>query len=330
MLKNYTEEDEIALKELLLDEVCLEQLLPWTGKVNIFDVLKISKVEIRHSNMLSWLLDANENHGLGDKFIKALFRMIVNNNSKHNVFDMLLLDYYSFIIFRECKNIDILLISKKEKVLVAIENKVRSHEHNNQLDRYRTILDKEYGDYKKIFLFLTPDGEEPSDSENWEVITYQELVDELEMIIQNVELLPDAELMIRNYIDIIRRDIVEDQELVDICNKIYEKHKRALDLIFENKTDNKTVITDSLLEPLKEYEKQGLLNIEYSTVSNTVIAFTTKAMDRYMPEDEKYVNSWGTHTIYRYYILTRDYPDIVAKFELGGCYFNHNSSVKTK
>lgn len=220
MLKNYTEEDEIALKELLLDEVCLEQLLPWTGKVNIFDVLKISKVEIRHSNMLSWLLDANENHGLGDKFIKALFRMIVNNNSKHNVFDMLLLDYYSFVIFREWKNIDILLISKKEKVLVAIENKVGSHEHNNQLDRYRTILDKEYGDYKKIFLFLTPDGEEPSDSENWEVITYQELVDELEMIIQNVELLPDAEFQhIRTCVERLKR-LEEERE------KIYQSPKK--------------------------------------------------------------------------------------------------------
>lgn len=193
--------------------------------------------------MLSWLLDANENHGLGDKYIKALFQLIVNNNPKHNVFDMLLLDYYSFTVYREWKNIDILLVSREEKIFVAIENKVGAHEHSDQLNRYREILEKEYESYKRVYLYLTPDGEEPSDTVNWEVLTYQELVDELEAISKNVELLPDAELMIRNYIDIIRRDIVEDQELIDICNKIYEKHRRALDLIFENKTDNKTVIT---------------------------------------------------------------------------------------
>ena len=51
---------------------------------------------------------------------------------------------------------------------------------------------------------------------------------------------PDVELMIRNYVDIVRRDIVEDQELIGICNKIYNKHKKALDLIFENRTDGKT------------------------------------------------------------------------------------------
>lgn len=319
MAKKYVEADEIALRDFLLDEECLEQLLPWTGKFNIFDVLKISRTEIRHSNMLSWLLDANENHGLGDKYIKALFQLIVNNNPKHNVFDMLLLDYYSFTVYREWKNIDILLVSREEKIFVAIENKVGAHEHSDQLNRYREILEKEYESYKRVYLYLTPDGEEPSDTVNWEVLTYQELVDELEAISKNVELLPDAELMIRNYIDIIRRDIVEDQELIDICNKIYEKHRRALDLIFENKTDNKTVITDSLLEPLKRYEQQGLLKVEDVTVSNTVIAFTTDVMDKYMPEDEKYINSWGTHTIYRYYLLTRHYPDIVAKFELGGC-----------
>ncbi len=178
----YTAEDEKALRDFLLDEDCLEELLPWTERFNIFDVLKISRTEIRHSN---------------------------------------------------------------------------------QLNRYRTILEKEYEEYKKIYLFLTPDGDVPSDPENWEAISYRELIDELERITANVELLPDAELMIKNYIEIIRRDIVEDQELVEICNKIYQKHKRAFELIYENKTDNRSVVVDSLLEPLKKYENEGKIKIDY-------------------------------------------------------------------
>ena len=57
---------------------------------------------------------------------------------------MLLLDFYSFSVLREWKNIDILLVSSEEKCVLVIENKVGSHEHGNQLDRYRGIVEKEY------------------------------------------------------------------------------------------------------------------------------------------------------------------------------------------
>ena len=322
MGSKYTAEDEKALRDFLLDEDCLEELLPWTERFNIFDVLKISRTEIRHSNMLSWLLDPNENHGLGDRFLKSLFQLIATNSAKHDVFEVLLLDYKSFTVLREWKNIDILLASKDEKTLVAIENKVGSHEHSDQLNRYRSILEMEYEDYKKIYIFLTPDGDASSDPENWEAISYQELVDELERITSNVELLPDAELMIKNYIEIIRRDIVEDQELVEICNKIYQKHKRAFELIYENKTDNRSVVVDSFLEPLKKYENEGKIKIDYKSVGKTVISFTTHRMDKILPADDTYINSWGEHSIYRYYIYLKHYPDISAKFELGGSNFN--------
>lgn len=55
--------DEEALQDFLLDIDCLDELLPWTKRFNLFDVLKISRTEIRHSNILSWLLNPNENHG---------------------------------------------------------------------------------------------------------------------------------------------------------------------------------------------------------------------------------------------------------------------------
>ena len=69
--------DEEALQNFLLDIDCLDELSMWTEKFNIFDVLKISRTEIRHSNMLAWLFDANENHGLGDKFVKRLCRNLL-------------------------------------------------------------------------------------------------------------------------------------------------------------------------------------------------------------------------------------------------------------
>ena len=38
--------NEEALQNFLLDIGCLDELLPWTGKFNLFDVLKITRAEI--------------------------------------------------------------------------------------------------------------------------------------------------------------------------------------------------------------------------------------------------------------------------------------------
>ena len=180
--------DKEALQNFLLDIQCLDELQPWTGKFNLFDVLKISRAEIRHSNMLAWLLDPSESRGIGDSFLKGMLQRLVENDSdgRYDIFQLLLLDTYSFSVYREWKNIDLLLVSEKEKIVIAIENKVGAHEHSNQLNRYRTILEKEYADYKKICVLLTPDGEEPSDTVNWDTFTYRDVVDILRRFLLRV------------------------------------------------------------------------------------------------------------------------------------------------
>ncbi|MCR5410383.1 MAG: PD-(D/E)XK nuclease family protein [Lachnospiraceae bacterium] len=42
---------------------------------------------------------------------------------------------------------------------MAIENKVGSHEHSNQLNRYREIVEKEYPNYTKLFQVKETDEE---------------------------------------------------------------------------------------------------------------------------------------------------------------------------
>ena len=60
------------INALISDIDCLEPLYKWTNEVNIFNILKLDRMEIRHSNMLSWLLTPGETHGLGDKFLRKL------------------------------------------------------------------------------------------------------------------------------------------------------------------------------------------------------------------------------------------------------------------
>ncbi len=311
--------DKEALQNLLLDIECLDTLLPWTVKFNLFDVLKISRTEIRHSNMLSWLLNPNENHGFGDLFIKGIAQRLVQNDTdgRYDVFKFLLLDFFSFSVYREWKNIDILLVSNQEKTLIAIENKVGSHEHSNQLSRYRTILEKEYPDYQNICVFLTPDGEDPSDVENWDVLTYRDIVDILENICKRIELQPDVKLMINNYTEIVRREIVEDQQLIDICNKIYSKHRKALDLIFEHRLDGRSQISDVVRNTLNELSVSGKIVFDEKINNGSYLRFQTEQMDKLFPPLNDNSSSWGTNRIYYYWVYLED-NRFCACFELGG------------
>lgn len=310
---------EEALQNFLLDIDCLNELQPWTGHFNLFDVLKISRAEIRHSNMLGWLLNPNENHGIGDRFLKAIIQeMVVNDtDGRYEVFQTLLLDLYSFTLYREWKNIDILLISEEEQFLVAIENKVGAHEHDNQLDRYRKTLETEYPDYKKMFIFLTPDGDDPSDVENWDVLTYSSVAENLAKLKSSMELQPDVELIIRNYLDVIRRDIVEDQQLVEVCNKIYAKHKKALDLIFEYRTDGRSQLADCIRSALSKIAESGIIDFSVEESSGRLFEFHTTNMTKLFPRLSTKNSSWGSNYVYQYWIHRRD-NKLCGICELGG------------
>ena len=86
--------DEEALKIFLLDIDCLDQLDEWTSKFNMFDILKITRAEIRHSNLLAWLLTPYENHGLYDSVIKGIIQYAATTlpNSESDIFSTLLMN----------------------------------------------------------------------------------------------------------------------------------------------------------------------------------------------------------------------------------------------
>ena len=48
---------------------------------------------------------------------------------------------------------------------------------------------------------------------------------------------------------------MDDQQLKEVCNKIYEKHKKALDLIFENRVDSKSQTAAAIRSGLSRERK---------------------------------------------------------------------------
>jgi len=303
--KIYSEEEQV-LKDFLLDIDCLDQLSEWTKKFNLFDILKITRTELRHSNILSWLINPNENHGLNDNIIKGFVQYVITSFSNNeDVFEVLLMDYHSFIVQREWKNIDLLAISFEEKFLLCIENKIFSEEHNNQLIKYRETLEEIYPDYRKMFVFLSPDGSEASDSKNWCSMSYQDVVDIIEKSTGKVNLLPEVEMLINNYVEAIRMDIVGDEKLAQICRQIYTKHQKALDLIFENKPDKASDVAEIFKKWALEKTEKGEIEVVLDKCNKTFTRFKTKEMSEVLPDAEYAGSGWNTKNYYFFEIYNK-------------------------
>ena len=291
--KTGSESDKEALLKFMQDAECLDALSKWTNDFNIFDVLKISRTEIRHSNLLSWLIDPNENHGLGDSFLYGIIALLSKELDQKTALHLLSSDLYSYNVFREWNHIDILLISNQNRVVLAIENKVGAHEHNSgnseesQLITYKNKITSQYYDYTKIYIYLTPDGEEPSDND-WITLNYSDVVNVLEKVYSSKanQLGSDVSLLIKNYIDNIKKNITMDQELINLCNSIYNKHRRALDLIFENRDDVVSQISNNCKSIIEQIPG---VTFDNSSKSKKYLKFRTTGLnDAFQGIDPKY------------------------------------------
>jgi len=69
-----------VLDKFLVDNRELEELSAKLSIFNLFKVLRVEQTEIRHSNVLAWLLDARESHGLRDSFLRRFLSTILLDN----------------------------------------------------------------------------------------------------------------------------------------------------------------------------------------------------------------------------------------------------------
>lgn len=139
----------------------LENLSLLTNKFNIFNVLKLSNAEIRHSNFLAWLMNPLENHEIGNFFLKEFLKTatkdyISSEDILINEEDISSKDFFECEVRREYKNIDILLVDKDSCFVCVIENKIWSGEHSEQLFKWgcdvKILKPAKFKEYYKKYL----------------------------------------------------------------------------------------------------------------------------------------------------------------------------------
>ena len=224
---NFISDRDVSRLELILD------------RPNIFNALRIIQHEVRHSNFLAWLLNPNDNHGLGELFLKRFLReILITSNVKKSLIEIEEMNLDLAQVKREFLNIDILI--EIENLIIIIENKIKSKEHSNQLNRYFEQASKYYGKEPVIvFVYLTVSGGEPS-SEAYISISYEQI----EKIIADIlsvyseRLNPSILMYLKDYLYVLKNEIMGNGEINDLTKKIYGNHKVLLDRLFEFKQDS--------------------------------------------------------------------------------------------
>lgn len=252
---------------------------------NPFKVLEVENYEIRHSNVLAWLLNPNENHGLGDYFLKKVLSQAVLINEdvlgdEINLMEIHLADFGDSIVRREEQDIDILLRSKRNRLLFIIENKINSKESKHQLTKYLDYAKSNYLEYKRIPILLTKTGDEPENNGEFGILSHElirKLIEETLTLKRNY-LTDEIANFIQFYLQTLEKTLSMNEELKELCLKIYNEHQDAIDLIIETISDDETSLKEAF-----QYIKDNH-DIEAYHMSDKVFWFLPYELAKILPK----------------------------------------------
>ena len=267
-------EDERALEALLLDEefATLSAFQPF----NLFEALGMVRAEIRHSRFLAHLLDPSASHDLGEGFLRDFCVLACRSHASFRVADVMLADFDQALVQCEHLGIDILISDSTNRLVVAIENKVGAAEHGDQLRRYRDAVKQAFPGWHQVFVFLTAEGDAASEDE-YEPVSYVELLPLVQRHASRAAR-ADIQLALGHYAELIRTHIVTDEQTIRLCRRIYQRHRRAIELINEYGVQRREVAMADILEAVV-VELEKTLPIAFDSRATRVVRFAVPAWD---------------------------------------------------
>ncbi|MBM4763146.1 PD-(D/E)XK nuclease family protein [Bacillus sp. B15-48] len=229
----------------LENDTTFQQLNQQVNSFNTLKILKLENHEIRHSNILAWLMNPKENHHLRDYFLRKMIEhlILVEENSSNVQFETVaeilnhsLMDSY---VYREVKTnnnrfIDLLIVNQQLKFAILIENKFYSTESKNQLDDYLDFIQHTFKDFTIIPIYLTLDGENPS-NQQYLILTYERIESILHTILMlyQDQLSDNVYKFIEDYDHILKEKFHQNQDQILQAIEIYRNHKLTIDALFE-------------------------------------------------------------------------------------------------
>ena len=224
------------ISDLIMEDPDFQSLSQSRDVYCPFEALGAARMEIRHSNFLANLITPNASHGFGDMLLRSFIEtFLFKADAKELLLELHLTDLSDAEIRREWKNIDLLVRiprSHKPDVVLVVEIKIESGEHGDQLEEYEETIKEAYPSAETHFFFLTPDGTESS-RPDWLDVAFSTILDAFENVLKAGEGQPDARRMVELYIAMMRRRYVENEKLNELANKIWQRHREALEFLIE-------------------------------------------------------------------------------------------------
>jgi len=247
---------------------------------NVFEVLRVQKRELHHSNFLAYLLTPSAMHGLHAAFLRAfLTEAIRKANALRPLMRGAKAEQWAVAqsyVVREWENTDIQIINPD--FVLIIENKIDDKERGDQLPRYREQIERQYPDREHIFVYLTPEGDAPTDPQ-WIALSYTSILKVLENLLRDKRLTSGHEtvFLLNQYVQILRRYVVTDptDSLIKKARDVYRKHQRALDFLFEHKPS----YSDSMHQHLRSLVDRDK-GLRLDDTSPRYFRFVSKEWDR--------------------------------------------------
>lgn len=163
---------------------------------NLFEIFGYHRLEEAHSNILAWLLNPEESHGIGDIFLRTFVKRVFNIP--------LPVDFPVNIMREKQEGSDRpdIIVHGKNWWLV-IENKIDSSEQENQTKRYADKYKCRGKLGENIFLaFLSPSGWQP-ESCDFTSVSYRTI----RQLLENIQFQGDSNILIRHFVDHIFLDL---------------------------------------------------------------------------------------------------------------------------
>ena len=285
----------------------LEKVMSWQMTFNIFEISAIK--ETQHSSIIAWLLDPNESHNLGSRFIKSLLRAakfkfedckkdskcqkraFMNNSflSDWSYYDIEISSFQHVQVVTEFKAgkriksgydaVDICVLDQNNSLLVIIENKYGSRDYR-KLPNYYEYLQDNFRDLKyKLYICLDAYVPLKNIDDNWIGLSYDWIESFCEEAIEKETLTPKVEMILTDYLECIGDEIHTkcQKDLEGNFAKLSHDHRELLDLLRTEKIT--TSEGDKKIRDLYHIEDLYSANINPSSIRYHLIMFYWKYYD---------------------------------------------------
>lgn len=235
--------DTQKIEELLFDSQEFKELkkLVENKKRTIFNIIAKESDELTFSRILKYFLDPNEDHNLGDYFLRRFISIFIKLNNISGISRL----YVDSLNLKNCNvhrefpikefgRIDIFIELDKEFALI-IENKLYSEEGAEQTKRYenwaKSYISKKYKHL--LFCFFSPDGK-LAESEYFKSLSIGDVIPIFKNTTLINQLNQDNKFLLEHFSNWMEELKMIDTELIKTCRSIYKKYKNEINIIIEN------------------------------------------------------------------------------------------------